>query len=248
MKNQDWGWVEKAVLKNCASRDETASAKEGTMLNSSIQQEREKAGVKGRDEKDDEKPRGPLCTHGKWDFLVPSPPTFGLWQGQQQRLKKDAQHLSLSVPLPFPKLPRREAQPATLPQTHVPAAPSFPPPPPCEHNVPLIHHSACSTPALCLRHWFFWLDFLAILVTVHHRLARKSDFSTPFFFFFLKKPSSRGMGDLELLRILLLIISTLIVSFHIHSYNDKQIWDIFAVFNLPLCTKVILFLDLLNPV
>lgn len=128
---------------------------------------------------------------------------------------------SLSL-CPFPKLPRREAQPATLPQTHVPAAPSFPPPPPREHNVPLIHHSACSTPALCLCHRFFWLDFLAILVTVHHRLARKSDFST-LFFFFLKKPSSRGMGDLELLRILLLIISTLIVSFHIHSCNDKQI-------------------------
>lgn len=56
------------------------------------------------------------------------------------------------------------------------------------------------------------------------------------------------MYDLELLWILLLIISTL--GFHIHSSlmtNRSEIFFFFAVFNLPLCTKVILFLDLLDP-
>lgn len=155
---------------------------------------------------------------------MPSPPTFRLWQGQQQRFKKDAQQLPLS-PCLFQQC-HGGRRSRTLPQAHVPAAPSFPPPPPCswEHHVPLIHHSARSTPALCLCHQVFWLDFLAILITVHHRLARKSDFSTQIiFFFFFKKPSSRRMGDLELLRILLLIISTLTGSFPIHSYNHKQI-------------------------
>lgn len=89
-------------FKNCASRDETASAKEGPTLNSSIQQEREKEGVKGRDEREDEsgeKARGALCTRGKWDFSVPSPPTLGLRQGQEPGFQKDAQpqHLSLSA-------------------------------------------------------------------------------------------------------------------------------------------------------
>lgn len=100
-----------------------------------------------------EKARGPLGTHGKQDFSVPSPPTLKLWQGQQQRFKKDTQHLSLPLffSLSFQThshtqtLSFTEAQTDMLSQTHTHATPSFPQPPPCSLGAQCPPHpSFCS--------------------------------------------------------------------------------------------------------
>lgn len=86
-------------LKNCASRDETASAKEGTTLNSSIQQEREKAGVKGRDEKEDERQGGHCAPMGNEIFPCLPLPRSGCGKDNSRDLRKMPSS-SLSPPAP----------------------------------------------------------------------------------------------------------------------------------------------------
>lgn len=115
-------------------------------------------------------------------FSVPSPPTLRLWRGQQQRFKQDTQHLSFPISPCLFKVTHRlsltEAQGDMLSQTHTHAALSFPLPPFCSLGAQCPPH-----PSLCLLKsstvplpLIFWLDFLALLVTFHRRLSRKSDF------------------------------------------------------------------------
>lgn len=135
-----------------------------------------------------EKARGLLCTQGKWGFSVPSPPMSRRWQGQQQRFKKDTQYFSLSLFLSLSFQTHRHthsliykgAEGQAFSNTHsrnpiISSATSlFPGSTMSPSSVILfaeLQHCAPSTN-------FFWLDLLAILVTVHHRLSRKPEFST----------------------------------------------------------------------
>lgn len=184
-----------------------------------------------------EKARGLLCTQGKWGFSVPSPPMSRRWQGQQQRFKKDTQYFSLSLFLSLSFQTHRHthsliykgAEGQAFSNTHsrnpiISSATSlFPGSTMSPSSVILfaeLQHCAPSTN-------FFWLDLLAILVTVHHRLSRKPEFSTqnissppphP-----LRNPHLE-MGDLELQQILLLIISTHILP-HIQLLYSQLLWQ-----------------------
>lgn len=137
---------------------------------------------------------------------------------------------SASLSLCLSRVHRREAQ------THVSAQPRH-----FLRHLPLPASTKCPHPSSLpapLRLWasiyiyfifsFFFLDFLSILVAVHHKLARENRTFPPNFFFFFKKPSSRGMWDVWSWAAVDSPANYIYTRLsHSQLSNDKQIWDFF---------------------